>query len=86
MGFLRRDPVGQPIPPRPLDRSLVASQKRIAGQSTDELLLWADNNLSSLGRNLSDITRGVPGALEEARMAAQAFQLVLDELALRVID
>jgi hypothetical protein len=85
MTFLRKDRPGE-IPARPLDAKMSAAQRRVAKMDGEELLMWADNNVSQLGKTLSDFRRGDVNALEEARMAAQAFLIVLDELAFRLAD
>lgn len=55
--------------------------KRVSRIPTGELILWADQSLSDLGRCLSNYEKGKDRIyLEEALLGAEAIHAVVDEL------
>lgn len=56
-------------------------QQRISGIGTPELILWAENALYSIGKELTHFQRDKPQLiLEEARMGAEALLAITEEL------
>lgn len=59
-------------------------QKRIATIGTTELIIWAENTLSNIGRNLAGSGALTPERVAEAGLAADVVVVIVAELKKRV--
>jgi hypothetical protein len=76
MKILKR--AGQPQPTK--------LQKRISGIGTPELVIWAENSLSTIGRNIVHHQRDGIAALKEAQLGAEVLLAITEELIKRSND
>ena len=62
-------------------KELTRVQKRVSTLPTSELLMWTDQIVYSIGRNLSAWQKSQNRAsLEEARLGAESLNAILDTL------
>jgi hypothetical protein len=59
-------------------------QKRIAGISTHELVVWAENSLFVIGKNIVHHQRDGLDAIAEAEIGAEALLAITQELKKRL--
>ena len=70
MKILKR--AGQPLPTK--------LEQRVSKIGTSELVIWAENSLAVIGKNLVHHQRDGIEALEEAKMGAEALLAITNEL------
>jgi hypothetical protein len=61
-------------------------QTRISGIGTSELVIWAENSLSEIGRNVAGLGEKTFERYAEAEIAAEALLAICQELKKRSSD